>query len=169
MSVQRGPAVWRSIFVVCTVACASCSSSEPPGPAAETPGAGGSISSGSGGKSGAGGGAPSGAGPSTSSGGSAQSSTGGSGGQDSNSNASGGATGPDVTDLLADFTVYWDFETTNGSQIPARFGTPALTLKGAVLSSGPTGQALSLSGTNSSAEAATVPIDTSGDFSIAAW
>lgn len=80
----------------------------------------------------------------------------------------GAAEEPDVFALLSEASAYWDFEG-EGPTLLAKYGSGELTLNGATLSAGPTGQQLTLGGTETSALSDRPPLDTSGDLTVMAW
>ena len=123
----------------------------------------------SGGASGAAG-SPGGAGGNLTSGGSPNGGAATSGGAPSGGaggSISGSGAGGEVQPV--DFDVYWSFETSSGNTVMPAIGSENLELDGAVLQPGPTGQQLTLAGEGTSAGSARAVVDTSKDFSVAAW
>lgn len=155
-------------LLLCLGVAAALSACDDTRPGADGSGAGGSSSGGSGlGGTGTGATGGTSVGGAVSAGGSAPS-----GG--ANPGAPSGGTGgtvnaPDVTALLSEFAVFWDFEEANGSSVPAAFGEAILELESAGLDTGPSGQHLVLSGSASRASTNQVVLDTSADFSVSAW
>lgn len=76
---------------------------------------------------------------------------------------------PDVTALLSEFVVYWDFESGASIAVQPTLGVGTLTLEGAALRQGPSGQHVAFSATNASAASTDVEFDTSSSLSISAW
>jgi GH43 family beta-xylosidase len=125
--------------------------------------------------SGTGGGAPTaGTGASGASGASGQPGAGGtSGSGGAQSAGSGGSAGTggadDISELLAEFDVFWDFENEQDGKVAPLVGEAALALEGSSRGAGPSGEHLVLSGESSSARTSDPVLDTSKDFSVSAW
>jgi Concanavalin A-like lectin/glucanases superfamily len=126
---------------------------------------GGSVSSG--GAPGGGSMGPSGGLTSESGGAASNGGSGGSFGGGMNGGAPSGGSG--VTALLDEFDVYWDFETSDGDSVLPTVGSEPLTLAGAALGDGPDGRLLNFGAGNVSAATERAVVDTSSDFSVAAW
>ena len=156
--------------VVFTALLVSCESTQSVGDSTNTGGA----AAGGAGASSAGGGAPTGG---TGAGASGQAGAGGvSGGSGTGGAPNGGSGGsagsvsaPDISALLSEFEVFWDFENEEAGKIAPLRGEAELTLEGATLGAGPSGEHLILSGTSSSARTSEPVLDTSSDFSVSAW
>lgn len=126
------------------VVSSSGGTQSPSGGAGETDGAGGAVA-GSGGNGG------------------------GSGGQLSQSGGSGGATDQEVSTLMQEFSVYWDFEIDGEMGPIARVGDATLELLGSSVQLGEQGRLLQLQGTDSHARSHGARVDLAGDFSVSLW
>ncbi|HEY6727213.1 MAG TPA: LamG-like jellyroll fold domain-containing protein [Polyangiaceae bacterium] len=101
-------------------------------------------------------------------------SMGGSGGGPGGAGGSLGGSGGSAVDgvveeLLAEFVAYWDFETVAGQAVLPRVGSVPLELAGASVAAGTSGTEFVTSGAGATAMTAAPVLDTSQDFSVAAW
>jgi len=150
---------------------------EPPASDAGSSGghsSGGAVSSGgstSGGASGGGGGGQTPAAGGSSDSGGAVSSGGAtaSGGLGSGGNATGGSGSDAFAALLAEFEAFWDFEASVGDALSSTVSAHTLTLGGALVEAGPSGDQLTVSGLEGTAESTDPVVDTAGSFSVSAW
>lgn len=110
----------------------------------------------------------SGSGPGT--GGVVQSGTGGVVQPGTGGDAGTGGSGPsELGLLLEEFDAFWDFETSTDGVVPSILSEHTLTLAGAVLEPGPTGNRLTISGLEGTAESSEAIVDTAGSFSVSVW
>ena len=140
------------------------------GPVSTPPSDGGATGGTSSGGTSASGGSPSSGGVSSSGG------TPGSGGQTQSGgspsvggSAAGGSGSDDFSRLLEDFDAFWDFEIETNGIVQSIVSEHALTLAGAALEAGPSGEQLSLSGLEAVAESEDTVVDTAASFSVSAW
>lgn len=161
------------VVVSALLGCGQSPSAAPPanagGTGATNAGAGGSAEAPSPGAGGSSAGAPASTGGTSGSGGTAGSGAAGGVPSAGSGGSAGSVDAPDVSELLAEFKVYWDFEREEQGTILPRVGEAKLTLEGASRAAGPQGEHLVLSGEASSAFSADPVIDTTGDFSVSVW
>ena len=99
-------------------------------------------------------------------------STAGAGGFSSTGGTSGTGGGEgeeDVSSLLSEFEVFWDFEDGDEQAVPALFGAGTLQPRKASFGSGPSGRTLQVDGEGSDAISRDTKLDTSSSFSISLW
>jgi phage protein U len=83
--------------------------------------------------------------------------------------ATGGSGSDEYAQLLGEFDAFWDFETEANGTVQSIVSEHTLTLAGAAVEPGPTGNQLSLSGLEAVAESDDPIVNTTGSFSVSAW